>query len=140
MQSKIALGSGGFFGKGIFNGTQSKLGFVPEHSTDFILTAFGEEFGFFGVLILMTLYLFVALRGLSISVKALTEILNPRKATKRYNVINIRTPKNPNSSPNAVKIKSVECSGTKPSFDWVPLKIPLPKNPPDPRAILDCIK
>ena len=70
MQSKIALGSGGFFGKGIFNGTQSKLGFVPEHSTDFILTAFGEEFGFFGVLILMTLYLFIALRGLSISVKA----------------------------------------------------------------------
>ena len=71
---------------------------------------------------------------------ALMEILNPRKATKRYNVINIRTPKNPNSPPNAVNIKSVECSGTKPSFDWVPLKIPLPKNPPDPRAILDCIK
>ena len=70
MQSKIALGSGGFFGKGFFNGTQSKLGFVPEHSTDFILTAFGEEFGFMGVLILMSLYLFIALRGLSISIKA----------------------------------------------------------------------
>ena len=70
MQSKIALGSGGFFGKGLFNGTQSKLGFVPEHSTDFIFSAFGEEFGFFGVLILMALYLFLALRGLSISIKA----------------------------------------------------------------------
>ena len=70
MQSKIALGSGGFFGKGLLNGTQSKLGFVPEHSTDFIFTAFGEEFGFLGILILMSLYLFIALRGLSISIKA----------------------------------------------------------------------
>ena len=70
LQSKIALGSGGFFGKGLFNGTQSKLGFVPEHSTDFIFTAFGEEFGFLGVLLLLSLYLFIALRGLSISVKA----------------------------------------------------------------------
>jgi rod shape determining protein RodA len=70
MQSKIALGSGGFFGKGLFNGTQSKLGFVPEHSTDFIFTAFGEEFGFLGVVILMSLYLFIALRGISISIKA----------------------------------------------------------------------
>tara|TARA_B100000614_G_scaffold122872_1_gene110064 strand:+ start:1472 stop:2587 length:1116 start_codon:yes stop_codon:yes gene_type:complete len=70
LQSKIALGSGGFFGKGLFNGTQSKLGFVPEHSTDFIFSAFGEEFGFLGVLLLLSLYLFIALRGLSISVKA----------------------------------------------------------------------
>ena len=70
MQSKIALGSGGFFGKGLFNGTQSKLGFVPEHSTDFIFTAFGEEFGFLGVIILMALYLFIVLRGISISIKA----------------------------------------------------------------------
>ena len=70
LQSKIALGSGGFFGKGFFNGTQSKLGFVPEHSTDFIFSAYGEEFGFIGVLLLMFLYLFIALRGLSISVKA----------------------------------------------------------------------
>ena len=42
LQSKIALGSGGFFGKGFLNGTQSKLGFVPEHSTDFIFSAYGE--------------------------------------------------------------------------------------------------
>merc|ERR1711991_408076 len=70
LQSKIALGSGGFFGKGFLNGTRSKLGFVPEHSTDFIFSAYGEEFGFIGVLLLMFLYLFIALRGLSISVKA----------------------------------------------------------------------
>ena len=70
MQSKIALGSGGFFGKGFFNGSQSKLGFVPERSTDFIFTAFGEEFGYLGVIILMSMYLFIALRGLSISIKA----------------------------------------------------------------------
>ena len=70
MQSKIALGSGGFFGKGFFNGSQSKLGFVPKRSTDFIFTAFGEEFGYLGVIILMSMYLFIALRGLSISIKA----------------------------------------------------------------------
>ena len=70
MQSKIALGSGGFFGKGFFNGSQSKLGFVPERSTDFIFTAFGEVFGYLGVIILMSMYLFIALRGLSISIKA----------------------------------------------------------------------
>ena len=70
MQSKIALGSGGIFGKGFLGGTQSKLEFLPEHSTDFIFSAFGEEFGFLGTLILMTLYLFIALRGLGISIKA----------------------------------------------------------------------
>ena len=70
MQSKIALGSGGFFGKGFLAGTQSKLQFLPEHSTDFIFSAFGEEFGFIGTFILMLLYLFIALRGLSISIKA----------------------------------------------------------------------
>ena len=61
---------------------------------------------------------------------AFIEILNPLSAIKRYNVINIITPKYPNSSPKAVNIKSVECSGTKPSFDCVPLKNPLPKKPP----------
>ena len=70
MQSKIALGSGGIFGKGFLSGTQSKLQFLPEHSTDFIFSAFGEEFGFLGTLILMLLYLFIALRGLGISIKA----------------------------------------------------------------------
>ncbi|MBH44805.1 MAG: rod shape-determining protein RodA [Gammaproteobacteria bacterium] len=70
IQSKIALGSGGLFGKGYMNGTQSKLEFLPENHTDFIFSAFGEEFGFIGILILMFLYLFIVLRGLSISIKA----------------------------------------------------------------------
>ncbi len=69
-QSKISLGSGGLFGKGYMNGTQSQLDFLPENHTDFIFSAFGEEFGFIGVLILITLYVLIALRGMSISVKA----------------------------------------------------------------------
>ena len=69
-QSKISLGSGGLFGKGYMNGTQSQLDFLPENHTDFIFSAFGEEFGFIGVLILITLYVLVTLRGMSISIKA----------------------------------------------------------------------
>ena len=69
-QSKISLGSGGLFGKGYMNGTQSQLDFLPENHTDFIFSAFGEEFGFVGVVILISLYVLVALRGMSISIKA----------------------------------------------------------------------
>ena len=70
IQSKIALGSGGLFGKGYMNGTQSKLDFLPENHTDFIFSAFGEEFGFIGVLLLITLYVLAVIRGMSISIKA----------------------------------------------------------------------
>ena len=56
MQSKIALGSGGIFGKGYMEGTQSHLNFLPEMQTDFIFTMLGEEFGFLGTLILLLLY------------------------------------------------------------------------------------
>ena len=70
VQSKIALGSGGLFGKGYMNGTQSKLDFLPENHTDFIFSAFGEEFGFIGVLLLITLYVLATFRGMSISIKA----------------------------------------------------------------------
>ncbi len=69
-QSKIALGSGGLFGKGYMNGTQSKLDFLPENHTDFIFSAYGEEFGFMGILLLITLYTLVIFRGMSISIKA----------------------------------------------------------------------
>ena len=69
-QSKISLGSGGLFGKGYMNGTQSQLDFLPENHTDFIFSAFGEEFGFVGVVILISLYVLIALRGMSISIKA----------------------------------------------------------------------
>lgn len=70
IQAKIALGSGGVFGKGWLNGTQSQLDFVPERSTDFVFAVFGEEFGLLGVVILLALYLFVIFRGLYIAVHA----------------------------------------------------------------------
>lgn len=70
IQSKIAVGSGGLYGKGWLNGTQSQLDFLPERNTDFIFAVFTEEFGFIGALLLFTLYLFIILRGLYIAVQA----------------------------------------------------------------------
>jgi rod shape determining protein RodA len=58
-QSKIAVGSGELFGKGLFKGTQTQLNFVPENSRDFIFTAVGEEAGFAGALVLLALYAIV---------------------------------------------------------------------------------
>ena len=70
IQSKIAIGSGGLYGKGWLNGTQSHLEFLPEKSTDFIFAVFGEEFGLVGCLILLLLYLLVIIRGVYISIQA----------------------------------------------------------------------
>ena len=70
IQSKIAVGSGGFFGKGFLNGTQSQLEFLPERGTDFIFAVFSEEFGFFGVMILLLAYSIIVLRCLHITHKA----------------------------------------------------------------------
>ena len=70
IQSKIAIGSGGVFGKGWLNGTQSHLEFLPERSTDFIFAVMGEEFGLIGILLLLALYLFIILRGLFIASQA----------------------------------------------------------------------
>lgn len=67
IQSKIAVGSGGLFGKGWLNGTQSHLEFIPERHTDFILAVLSEEFGLFGVFLLLVIYVFVSGRGLYIS-------------------------------------------------------------------------
>ncbi|MDQ7074708.1 MAG: rod shape-determining protein RodA [Gammaproteobacteria bacterium] len=67
IQSKIAIGSGGLYGKGWLNGSQSQLDFLPESSTDFIFAVFGEEFGWFGVVVLLLLYLLVVVRGLMIA-------------------------------------------------------------------------
>ena len=64
IQSKIAIGSGGIYGKGWLNGTQSHLDFLPEGSTDFIFAAFSEEFGLVGGCLLLTLYFFVIARCL----------------------------------------------------------------------------
>lgn len=70
IQSKIAIGSGGLWGKGWLQGTQSQLEFLPERHTDFIFAVFAEEFGLFGILALLSLYLYVVLRGMIISVRA----------------------------------------------------------------------
>jgi len=70
IQSKIALGSGGLFGRGWLNGTQSHLEFLPERSTDFIFAVMGEEFGLLGLLFLLGLYLVVVGRGLYIAAQA----------------------------------------------------------------------
>jgi rod shape determining protein RodA len=70
IQSKIAIGSGGVYGKGWLNGTQSHLEFLPERSTDFIFAVFSEEFGFIGVLFLLGIYAFIVARGLYIATQA----------------------------------------------------------------------
>lgn len=70
IQSKIAIGSGGVFGKGWLNGTQAHLEFLPERSTDFIFAVTAEEFGLLGLLLLLSLYLALVVRGLYIAVQA----------------------------------------------------------------------
>ena len=70
IQSKIAIGSGGLYGKGWFNGTQSQLDFLPERHTDFIFAVFAEEFGFAGILVLLAIYMFIIIRGLQIAAQA----------------------------------------------------------------------
>lgn len=67
IQSKIAIGSGMLFGKGLFGGTQSQLNFLPENHTDFIFAVVGEEFGFIGAAFLLCLYLIVLWRGVKIA-------------------------------------------------------------------------
>lgn len=67
IQSKIAIGSGGFSGRGWLNGTQGHLHFLPEHTTDFIFSLFGEEFGFLGAMILVSLYVLITSRSMIIS-------------------------------------------------------------------------
>lgn len=70
IQSTIAIGSGGVYGKGWLNGTQSHLDFLPERSTDFIFAVLSEEFGLIGVLLLLAIYLFITARGLMIASQA----------------------------------------------------------------------
>jgi rod shape determining protein RodA len=70
IQSKIAIGSGGAYGKGWLNGTQSHLDFIPERSTDFVFAVFGEEFGLIGAGLLLLLYAFVVGRALFVAGKA----------------------------------------------------------------------
>jgi len=67
IQSKIAVGSGGLFGKGWLGGSQGQLNFLPEHHTDFIFSVIGEEFGFLGGLALILLYFFIVHRAFRIA-------------------------------------------------------------------------
>ena len=70
MQSKIAIGSGGVFGKGFMAGTQAHLDFLPEKHTDFIFTMLAEEFGFMGSLFLLALYALLLGCGLMVAIKS----------------------------------------------------------------------
>jgi rod shape determining protein RodA len=72
IQGMIAIGSGGITGKGFMNGTQTHLEFIPERTTDFIFAAFCEEFGLFGVLLLLASFVFLIFRGLMIASDAPT--------------------------------------------------------------------
>jgi len=70
IQSKIAIGSGGLFGKGFGMGSQTQLNFLPETKTDFIFSVIGEEFGFVGVLFLLSIYLFILMRCFYLALNA----------------------------------------------------------------------
>lgn len=70
IQSEIAIGSGQLFGKGLFEGTQSQLDFLPENHTDFIFAVVGEEMGFIGAAFLLVLYLILLWRGIRIAQEA----------------------------------------------------------------------
>ena len=72
IQSTIAVGSGGTYGKGYMNGTQTHLDFIPERTTDFIFAVFAEEFGLYGGVMLLLLYAMLLARGLTIAVRAPT--------------------------------------------------------------------
>ncbi len=70
IQSKIAIGSGGIIGKGYLEGTQSQLKFLPEGHTDFIFSVFAEEWGFLGVLVLLSLYFVLIVMGIEIATRS----------------------------------------------------------------------
>ena len=72
IQGMIAIGSGGVWGKGFMQGTQTHLEFIPERTTDFIFAAFSEEFGLLGTLVLMLAFIFLVMRGLMIALEAPT--------------------------------------------------------------------
>jgi rod shape determining protein RodA len=73
IQSMIAIGSGGVYGKGYLQGTQSHLDFIPERTTDFIFAVYAEEFGLYGGIMLLVLYTLLIVRGLAIAAKAHTQ-------------------------------------------------------------------
>ena len=76
IQSKIAIGSGGIFGKGFLKGSQSYLDYLPEKHTDFIFTLFSEEFGFFGSTGLLLIYILIIYRIIKIGNEAKNNFIN----------------------------------------------------------------
>ena len=70
IQAKAAIGSGGLFGKGFTNGTQTQLAYIPENSTDFVYTIIGEEFGFLGAMLVLVLFAFLLIRLAGLGVQA----------------------------------------------------------------------
>lgn len=86
IQSTIAIGSGGLFGKGWMEGTQNQLDFIPERTTDFIFAVFGEEFGYVGAVLLLALYLAIVARGLAIAARAPTQFGRLMAATLSLNL------------------------------------------------------
>jgi rod shape determining protein RodA len=86
IQSTIAIGSGGLFGRGWMEGTQNQLDFIPERTTDFIFAVFGEEFGYVGAILLTALYLAIVARGLTIAARAPTQFGRLVAATLSLNL------------------------------------------------------
>ena len=84
-QSKIAIGSGSFFGKGFSKGSQTQYGFLPEPQTDFIFAAIGEEFGFLGVLIVLILFLILFWRIIKIAIMSQSNF--PRLFTSGFSIL-----------------------------------------------------
>ena len=82
IQSKIAIGSGGLFGKGFGEGTQGQLNFLPAHHTDFIFSVFSEEWGFFGAMLVLILFLTLALWSLA-------EVLKSKNLVSAIQIIGI---------------------------------------------------
>jgi rod shape determining protein RodA len=76
IQSKVAVGSGHIFGKGYLQGTQSRLSFLPEQHTDFIFSVMGEQFGIVGCSLVLTLFLFLIIRGLMVTHNCRNRFIN----------------------------------------------------------------
>jgi rod shape determining protein RodA len=76
IQSKVAIGSGGFAGKGFLAGTQTHLRFLPEQHTDFIFCVIAEEFGFLGVLMVLTLFLLLVFKGFTLASSVKSKFLS----------------------------------------------------------------
>lgn len=76
IQSKIAIGSGGFWGKGFLKGSQTRLDFLPERHTDFIFSVLGEEFGFWGALIVLGLFAFIFIKAIRIATRCRSKFLS----------------------------------------------------------------